>query len=125
MATKDMKLPADEVLRRIEAKLGRFDRTPFHEQLSRAISCGPSKTSWRSLGRKAPDKWAQAIVNLARVSGFAERKETVNLTPDPKIVASELVARYGRENALSMLKGAGLPETLIPEVIEGEAVEVK
>ncbi len=111
-------MPSDAIIAELEQQLSGYDRTPFHQQLARAIACGPSKTAWRKLATNAPDKWARSITELSRAAGFAEIKAQVIIKPDPKQVAVELVARFGRDKALIMLTAAGLPSTLVGETIE-------
>ena len=111
-------MPSDAIIAELEQQLSGYDRTPFHQQLARAIACGPSKTAWRKLATSAPDKWARSITELSRAAGFAELKAQIIIKPDPAQVAKELVTRFGRDKALIMLGAAGLPSTLIGETIE-------
>lgn len=108
MTTNLKRLPGDAIIKQIEKQLGVYDRSPFHEQLARALACGPSKTAWQRMATRAPDKWARSVRELAIVSGFAERQERVITHKDPKLIAEELVARYGREQADQMLRNHGL-----------------
>lgn len=118
------KLPEREVFQRIESRLARYDRGPFQEQLARALACGPSKSAWRSLAKKNPAAWAQSVEKLAKVSGFAERTESLSLTMDPQQIARELVARHGPDKAALLLQAAGLPSGLVSgEVIEQAGAE--
>ena len=114
-------MPADAIIEQLEQQLSGYDRTPFHQQLARAIACGPSKTAWRKLATNAPDKWARSITELSRAAGFAELKAQIIIKPEPEQVAAELVARFGRDKALTMLNAAGLPSTLVGDVIEHAA----
>jgi len=120
------RLPGKEVIKRIADQLARFDRAPFQQHLATALSVGPSLSSWRKQSKKNPEAWARSVASLAKVAGFAERKETLNLTLDPEAMSRELVARYGTTKAQTLLEAAGLPVSLIPTVdivpepIEGE-----
>ena len=114
------RVPADAIIAEIEKQLGSYDRTPFHNQLARAIACGPSRTAWQRLAKQNPEKWARALTDLSRVSGFADRKEQIVIKPEPEQVAKELVARFGRAKACTMLESAGLPTSLIGDTVDGE-----
>ena len=111
---KPPKLPAKDVIAQIQRQIGRLDRSVFTETLATAVACAPSATSWRKLSKKDPESWSRAVVNMSKLTGFAERKETVTFTPKMADVATELVARFGEEQARMLLKAAGAPENILP-----------
>jgi hypothetical protein len=118
------RLPGDDVIDEIERRIGSYDRTPFHGQLARALACGPSKTAWRKLAKADPAKWARALTDLGKISGFADLKQTdIHIKPEVDDVARELVAKYGYQKALQMWEPTGLPMEKIQAhapIIEGE-----
>lgn len=106
-------LPQGEVRERIKQRIARYDRAPFQDHLATALERGPKPAHWHALAKKNPARWADAVSTLAKVSGFAERSESVHVQLGPQEIAQQLVARHGQQKALELLKAAGLPTSLI------------
>jgi hypothetical protein len=47
------------------------------ELLARAIIAAPSEAKLKEFAGKAPDRWAQSVTQLAKLSGFSEKIEVV------------------------------------------------
>jgi hypothetical protein len=70
---------AAEVKERLVAQLSGYDRTPFIEQLAEIMLNGPRAADWRKFAIKHPDRWTQSLATMARVAGFSEKTEALNL----------------------------------------------
>jgi len=64
----------------LRTRLRAYDRTPFLDLLACFLECAPSAADIRMLARKSPDKYIQAITQLARTSGFSDKTESVNFS---------------------------------------------
>lgn len=123
---KNPNIPAQAVFDQIETQIARQDRGVFATMLADALGVKPSRTAWRSFGKKNPDRYVKAVGELARLNGYADKTEKHIYRHDPKSLALELVNRLGEDKARSVLTNFGLPATLIPsdtqmpEVIDGE-----
>lgn len=117
------KLIREELLKRIQ----RQDRGPFAEILADAVSAKPTLKAWRQLAKSDPDKYARSIASMAKVSGFADRSESVTVNMDVNQLAETLINRYGPAKARTMLELHGLPTSLIPDTsaIDGEYSETQ
>lgn len=119
------KIPGKDIIEGIMERVARFDREPFHEHLANAIAVGPSKTSIRKLAKKNPESWSRYVGNLAKLTGYADKKESVTVKVNASELVQRLVARAGIDGAQKILEtlpnGRGLMGFL--PAIEGEATE--
>ncbi len=67
-------------LKRLTQQFSGYDRSPFIEHLAQACGCLPSPDELRKFARKRPAQFAQYIATFAKLAGFTERTESVNLT---------------------------------------------
>ncbi len=86
----------------IAAAISNLSRTPFREVLGRLIEAEPSVDSVQAFAEKYPDRWAQSIAIMGRLSGFNEKLEvdtniavTVSQLSDSQLLAklSEISAQ--------------------------------
>lgn len=63
----------EEELRR---SLQRYNRQPFVDLLSEWLQCAPSPERVREFAEKNPEKYIQAVSQLARLGGFTEKTES-------------------------------------------------
>ena len=110
---KPPKIPGDEVTKALEARLMRYDRSPFMGMLADAATVAPSKTAWRKLARRDPEKYVRAVSTLAKTAGFADKTESVKITGTLDELVNILVARHGPEKTMTVLQSMGLPTTLV------------
>ena len=112
-----------EIIARIKAQIGGLDRSIFDEQLATAVACGPKPAAWKKLAKDDPESWSRALQNLARMRGYADKKEVTNITPKLSDVAQEVLRRFGEKQGQLLLEAAGVDEMLMPApAIEGEFV---
>lgn len=71
MGAKPPKLDGDE----IAAAITNLSRQPFRDVLSRLIEAEPDVGSVREFAKKYPDRWAQSLAIIGRLSGFNEKLE--------------------------------------------------
>lgn len=123
MAKRNPRIPAKLIRENIEKRLARYDRDPFRDVLSDALSAKPTIAAWKRWAKKDPGKYANSIASLAKAAGFAERSESVKIEYNAETVARELEARFGKEKGRQLLKATGLPESLISDdVIEHDSL---
>ena len=114
MPQKPPKMPGKEVVARIHKQIAKQDRVPFTGLLAEAIAVAPSKTAMRSLARQDPRKYVSMIKDLAELSGYAQRTESIQIRHDARSMALELVNRVGPDRAKEILADFGLPSSLVP-----------
>ncbi len=124
------RIPGQAVVDQLEKRLARYDRGPFQGMLADALSVKPSRTAWRKLAAKNPERYVAAVSQLAKPAGFGERSETLSVSMDLTSLAETLVARHGADKAQKMLGLFGLPASLAENsdtttTIEGEASHVE
>jgi hypothetical protein len=56
-----------------------LDRTAFAEQLALVMMQRPTDARVKAFANKFPDRWANMIATFARLAGFTDRSESVNL----------------------------------------------
>lgn len=102
---------AKKLLKRIETQAV----SPFQEELSKALSAGPTEASIKKFANKHPDKWAQMLIMLGKMSGYSEKSEhTVNNNIFVKIAnCSDAELKLLEEQASEELKT--LESTVIAE----------
>jgi len=57
----------------IERMLGEFARSPFRSILATLLECELTADDIKDFARKWPDRYASAVTQFARLSGFHER----------------------------------------------------
>lgn len=76
--TKPVTIPSKSIQAQRDLVLAAMtsnDRRPFAEAVTKALLNGPKAQHWRELASKAPDKWARALTELGKLSGFTEKQE--------------------------------------------------
>ena len=71
MSARAPKLDGDEVA----ARVANLSREPFREVLGRLIEAEPSIEAVHEFAEKYPDRWAQSLAIMGRLSGFNEKLE--------------------------------------------------
>ena len=66
-----MQFSAADVLDKLRAT----DRTPFIELLAGWLECAPDAEAVRAFAARAPERYVTAIVQIARLSGYAEKHD--------------------------------------------------
>jgi len=61
--------------KRIEYYMRKNSREPFLKALADFMECQPTPDSIKKFADKSPDRWAQAIAIMARLTGFSEKIE--------------------------------------------------
>lgn len=59
----------------LTTELNRLSRGPFRDLLADFLSCAPSADDIKRAAMKSPDRWAQALAIVAKLSGYHERLE--------------------------------------------------
>ena len=70
-----------------------LNRDPFREQLARLLRCSPNDAALKAFARKNPDKWAQALKQLAALAGYQDKQSVsetniynmINVMPDSQL----------------------------------------
>lgn len=88
----------------LNAQLRRFDRSPFLELLAYWLELSPDPEAIEIFARKKPDLWVKAIVDLAKISGFSEKQETIHTIRVDRLSDSQL-----EDRAIELAKRLGLP----------------
>jgi len=52
-------------------------RDPFRNELVKVLTASPNKKAIKEFASKYPDRWAQTVAILARLSGFNEQIEVL------------------------------------------------
>jgi len=55
----------------------RMMRDPFRNELVKVLTASPNKKAIKEFASKYPDRWAQTVAILARLSGFNEQIEVL------------------------------------------------
>jgi hypothetical protein len=85
-----------------ERLLAGFQNEPFTEALARFLAAEPAAEYLRAWAQKNPDRWAQAVASLARLSGMEHAQDaairigTLNVLAVSKMSDSELIAGLQR-----------------------------
>ncbi len=66
---------AEEVYELHRRRIARQDLAPFQEALARILAADVSKETLDNWASKRPDQWVVAMATLAKVVGYAERRE--------------------------------------------------
>ena len=119
---KKPNLPMAEVKAALDKRIGSHDRSIFRNILTDSLVYKPRAKDWRKL-REDPEKHARTVATLAKLNGFADRSESVNVTMDVNKLAETLINRYGPEKARKMLELHGLPTSLVPNIIDSTATQ--
>jgi len=107
------RIPRKELQAALEKRVASRDRGIFTGILAKGLSIAPRQKDWKKL-REDPEKYGRTIATFAKLNGYAERTESVNVSMDVNALAETLVNRYGAEKARTMLTMHGLPASLIP-----------
>lgn len=59
----------------LSAELQRLSRGPFRDLLADFLTCAPTAKDIQRAAMKSPDRWAQALAIVAKLSGYHERLE--------------------------------------------------
>ena len=100
----------------VKLQLERFDRTPFIDLMVEWLKCKPTEDDIMEFASKAPGLYIAALTQLAKLSGFTEKTETVHtFRDDPRRMSdSELEDRL-----------RAMQEHLrLPAIIDGHALVV-
>ena len=96
---------------------------PFQAILATGLYHAPKPKAWREIA-KDPNKYSQAIKNLAPLAGYVERKESVNMNMSLPQLAEMAIARHGIEQARDIWKAHGMPMSAFPDSpINGELAD--
>jgi hypothetical protein len=63
--------PAVEIVEQLNA----LSRQPFRDVLARFLGCAPTAEAIAAQAERYPDRWAQCVALLARLSGYNEHLE--------------------------------------------------
>lgn len=66
-------------LKRLTQQFSGYDRSPFIAHLAEACGCLPSTDELRKFARKRPAQFAQYVATFAKLAGFTDRTESINL----------------------------------------------
>ena len=61
----------------IATELAVYGRAPFLEALVDLLEARPSPEAIKTLAEMRPDRWAQAVVMIARLAGYHDRRAVV------------------------------------------------
>lgn len=56
-----------------------YSRQPFQRTLAAMLGCEPTPEKIKRFADKWPDRWGQLVAIFARLSGFSEKTEVVNV----------------------------------------------
>lgn len=74
-------------------ELQRLSRGPFRDILADFLSCAPSEADIRHAATKSPDRWAQAVAIIAKLSGYHERLEVEGVARVTQLSDAEIEAK--------------------------------
>ena len=63
-------------LKGLNAEIQNLSKAPFRQILAEMLGCKPDPESLKEFANKAPDRWAQAVIIMAKNAGY-ESKTTV------------------------------------------------
>jgi hypothetical protein len=118
MAKPIPKMNAEQILEDIEQQ----SRDPFRHQLAQFLDCAPDQESLLFFAKSKPDKWAQAIGQLAKLSGYETDKQSIgdtniymqiNQLPDSALVMQLKEALQ----AIDQIAPGRLPATIDSQVL--------
>jgi hypothetical protein len=110
---KAPRIPGETIVAEIRQRVLSGEREPFADILADALSVAPSKTALRQLARQNPRQFVSMLKELAELTGYASRHESVTIKHDARSMALELVNRVGPERAKAILRDFNLPESLV------------
>ena len=70
------RLTEPEILSQLES----YSRQPFTATLARILDCEPTPENIKKFAAKQPDRWGQLAAMFARMSGFTDKTEIVNVS---------------------------------------------
>jgi len=90
-----MTLPVKMDMDRIIEDIAVASKEPFRYQLAKMLECAPDAKSLKLFAKKSPEKWVQAVNNLAKLSGYNEAERggdtniymQINNLPDSDLLA--------------------------------------
>lgn len=91
MERKLEQVPVDK--QAVYVELQRLSRGPFRDILAEFLSCAPSANDIRHAAMKSPDRWAQAVAIIAKLSGYHERLEVEGVARVTQMSDAELEAK--------------------------------
>ena len=91
--------------------LQRMQVTPFRDALATFLEAAPEAEHVAAFGAKAPDRWAQAVTMLAKLSGYRDTVD-VHVTAQtlPDVELERLLAAYveSRQGSPGMVEAHGM-----------------
>ncbi len=96
-------------------QLRRYDRSPFIELLAFWLECAPDAEAVQLFAKRKPDLWVKAMTDLAKISGYTEKQETIHTIRTDQLSDSQL-----EDRALELAKRLGLPVPNTETIIEAE-----
>lgn len=96
--------------------LSRYDRSPFMDLLAGFLMCAPSSAAITKLADAKPDVFVKAVSDLARISGYTDKRE-VEVNHRVKLETLSDSQLHDRAKALALELGMELP-MLIDAVVE-------
>lgn len=103
----------------LRAKLRKYDRTPFIDLLALWMECTPDVEVIEHFAEKYPDRFIRSMVELGKLSGFAEKSQIdVNLTAQVGALSDSQLEERLRQAAQRL--GIDVPEM---KVLELEAIK--
>lgn len=74
--------------------LDRYSRKPFVDALTAFLRCRPDDISVFEWARQHPDRWANAVNVMAKLSGYADQQEiNLNITDTSQMSDAQLLQR--------------------------------
>ena len=64
----------------VKSDIQTLSREPFRDELARLLNCAPDKDSLILFANKHPDKWAQSINVLSKLSGYQDNTAPIGDT---------------------------------------------
>jgi hypothetical protein len=79
----------------IEIALMNMSRQPFRDALATLLGCSPSEDAIKAFAERFPDRWAQAVAIMGRLSGYHEKLQvdTNMLSEIQNLSDSQLMTR--------------------------------
>ena len=103
----------------VAAEITVLMREPFQRALASMMQCAPDPDSIKNFAKKSPDRWAQAVSQLARLAGYHDESvPNINVLLIGQLSDADLMKRLS--NLRNPLKGSDLP-ALTGEVVRKEA----
>ena len=64
---------------KVERALTARSREPFVQELKRFLEAGPTDKALKQFAAQHPDRWSQMVSAFAKLAGYTERSESLNL----------------------------------------------